>query len=312
MSRQPAKFQSNHHTRILIDRRRALGDLIMITPVLREMRKRYPDGWLQVVTEEPGPLNNNPNVDRVVKPEEMVRADPWDVYVNLNDAYENNVTSHYIDSYLFRAFGDSILHDPALDRSPEMFPTDEEIENVEDAIKDMGDDNYVVVHMRRWAWENKNIDLAIWSAFFTRIHEAFPDTKIISIGAQYDYKVPNEAGKFVDLVGQLSHGEIQHLISRGRAFIGPDSGPFHIAGTTKTPIVALISHLLPEQILPWRDNEFGKDITVVTSDVECLGCYARQKPPVSNLECENENKFVCSKSFDNLKIFDALAEILNK
>lgn len=309
MSNQPAKFQSNRQTRILIDRRRALGDLVMITPVIRELRRRYPDCWLQVVTEEPGPLNNNPNIDRVVKPDEMVRADPWDVYLNLNDAYEHNVTSHYVDSYLYRAFGSDIA---GIDHSPEMFPTDEEIENVEDAVKDLGDDNYVVVHMRRWAWENKNIDLSIWSTLFTRIHEEFPDTKIISVGAQYDYKVPNQAGKFVDLVGQLSIGEIQHLISRGRAFIGPDSGPFHIAGTTKTPIVALISHLLPEQILPWRENEFGKDIIVVTSEVGCLGCYARQKPPVAELECENPEKFVCSKSFDNLKIFNALKEILDK
>lgn len=305
---KPAPYTGNHQTRILIDRRAALGDLVMITPVVREMRKRHPGAFIQVVTEEPAVLKNNPHVDVVCTPQEMQKSDPWDLYMNLNDAYEKNVTSHYIDSYLHRAFGDNV---EGIARSPEMFPTADEKENVEEALTVIGD-KYIVVHMRRWAWENKNIDLETWSAFFTRVQEAFPDTKIVSIGAKYDYTVPNEPAKFINLVGQLSLGEIQYLISRAQAFVGPDSGPFHIASTTKTPVVALISHLLPEQILPWRDEEFGKDITVVLSDVPCTGCYARQTPPVNNLTCENDVQFACSKSFDNLKMFDAIKEILNK
>jgi ADP-heptose:LPS heptosyltransferase len=279
----------------------------MITPVLRELRRRYPDAWLQVVTEEPGVLNNNPHVSLAVKPDEMQKADPWDVYVNLNDAYEEQVTSHYVDSYLYRAFGHEGL---SLDRSPEIFPTKDERANVDDVLEQIGKD-YIVVHMRRWAWENKNIDLEIWSALFTRLHEKYPGLKIVAVGAQYDYHVPADPEKFVDLVGQLSIGEIQYLISQARVFVGPDSGPFHIAGTTNTPIVALISHLLPEQILPTRGGEFGKDVTVVTSDVGCLGCYSRQTPPVRELACENEVKFVCSKSFDNFKIFNALEKLLD-
>lgn len=302
------EYKGGHQTRILVDRRRALGDLVMITPVLRELRRRHPDAFLQVVTEEPGVLNNNPHVSLVVKPEDMQKSDPWDLYINLNDAYEEQVTSHYVDSYLCRAFGPEGL---SIDHAPEIFPTDEERENVDEVIKEMNS-KFVVVHMRRWAWENKNIDLEIWSSVFTRLHEKYPDLKVVAVGAKYDFRVPPQPDKFVDLVDQLSIGEIQYLISQACAFIGPDSGPFHIAGTTNTPVVALISHLLPEQILPTRGGEFGKDVTVVTSDVECLGCYARQQPPVRELTCENEVKFVCSKSFDNLKIFTAIEKILDK
>ena len=305
---KPAEYTGNHQTRILIDRRAALGDLVMITPVLREMRRRHPGAFIQVVTEEPAVLNNNPHVNVVCQPTEMVKSDPWDLYMNLNDAYEKNVTSHYIDSYLHRAFGDNV---DGIARSPEMFPTAEEKENVEDALTQIGG-KYMVVHMRRWAWENKNIDLETWSAYFTRLQQAHPDVKIVSIGAKYDYTVPNDPAHYINLVGQLTLGEIQYLISRAQVFVGPDSGPFHIASTTNTPIVALISHLLPEQILPWRDEEFGKDVTVVLSDVPCTGCYARQKPPVNNLTCENEVQFVCSKKFDNLKMFEATSEILKK
>ena len=301
------EYKGGHQTRILVDRRRALGDLVMITPVLRELRRRHPDAFLQVVTEEPDVLHNNPHVSQVVKPDDMQKADPWDLYINLNDAYEEQVTSHYVDSYLCRAFGQEGL---AVDHSPEIFPTDEEKSNVDQVIEEINSD-YIVVHMRRWAWENKNIDLEIWSSVFTRLHEKYPTVKVVAVGAKYDFRVPPQPDRYIDLVEQLSIGEIQYLISKARAFVGPDSGPFHIAGTTSTPMVALISHLLPEQILPTRSGEFGKDITVVTSDVECLGCYARQTPPVRELVCENAVKWACSKSFDNQKIFNALEKILD-
>lgn len=304
---KPAQFQGGHKTRVLIDRRAALGDLVMITPVVREMRRRHPDAWIQVVTDEPGILNNNPHVDQVVTPANMHKSDAWDLYINLNDAYEKQVTSHYVHSYLHRAFGHDIAQ---IDHSPEMFPTEAEIQNVTEALENIGQ-NFVVVHMRRWAWENKNIDLETWSSLFTRLHESYPGIKVVAVGAKHDYTVPAEPDKFINLVGQLSVGEIQYLVQQARAFVGPDSGPFHIASTTNTPIVALISHLLPEQILPWRQGVFGQGIKVVLSSVPCVGCYARQTAPVNNLTCENPVQWVCSKSFDNLTIFQTLQEILS-
>ena len=294
---------------ILLDRRAALGDVIMTTPVIRELRRRYPEAHIQVVTDEPAVLANNPDVSRVVLPSQMEKKDPWDIYINLNDAYETQVSSHYIESYLDRAFGES--RDQVTDRDTAMYPSDDEKTAVDEALAEHKIKDYIVVHMRRWAWENKNIDFQIWSALFTRLQDKYPDVTIISIGAKYDMRVPALPG-YADLVEQLSLGEIQYLISGARAFIGPDSGPFHIAGTTRTPIVALISHLLPEQILPWRDGEFGKDITVVLSNVPCVGCYARQTPPVNNLTCENDVQWACNKAFDNLEMFRAMEAILDK
>ena len=43
------------------------------------------------------------------------------------------------------------------------------------------------------------------------------------------------------------------LVTRARLYIGGDSGPLHIAATTRTPIVALFGPTLPQRSLPWRD-----------------------------------------------------------
>ena len=307
MQLKPAPLKIDAPTRILVDRRKAVGDLLMITPVLRELRKRYNEAYIQVVTEEVIVLENNPHINNVVHPDNMNSTDPWDVYLNLNDAYEKNITSHYVDAYMHRAFGTDI---DAIDRSLELVTTVDERDAVNEALEQIGND-YIVVHMRRWAWENKNIDPTIWTMLFAWLEASYPETKIVSVGAQYDMRSPGEQGsRYVDLVEQLSLGEIRHLIANAKCFIGGDSGPYHIAATTDTPILVLLSHLAPEQILPWRDGEFGKGVSVVQSSVPCVGCYARQTPPVRNLTCENPEQWACSKQFDFKSITDALDAIL--
>jgi ADP-heptose:LPS heptosyltransferase len=309
---QPANYTPVHQTRILVDRRAALGDVVMITPVLRELRRRHPASFIQVVTEEAEVLANNPHVDKVAQPAEMSQQDPWDIYINLNDAYETNVTSHYVDSMMHRAFG--IEDGEQWDRTLIKIPTQEEREAVDELIEENGIQDFIVIHMRRWAWENKNVDIETWADYVTLLGVSYPNLKIITVGAKYDGKLPaHDEGRWIDLNSQLSLGEIAYLISRARMFVGTDSGPYHLACTTETPILLLSSHLAPSQIMPWRgDNEFGKGVETVFSRVPCLGCYARQTPPVRELTCENTEQWACSKAFDVEDMLKASIRMLEK
>jgi ADP-heptose:LPS heptosyltransferase len=307
----PATFLDLHQPRILIDRRKALGDVLMITPVLAELRKRWGKmSWIQVVTEETIVLKNNPDVNCVVKPSQMIKEDPWDVYINLNDAYETNPLCNYIDCYFARAFGRPEFIPADVDKSIRVHPTTEEIERVAGIIKEKIQSDYIVVHMRRWAWENKNIDVNIWGTFFTLLNEKYPNLKIVSVGAQYDYKA-TDIMNGVDLSNELSIGEMNILISMSKVFIGGDSGPYWVAASTPAPIVALLSHMNPDQILPWRDGVYGKNVTVVQSDVPCVGCYKRQATvPVRNLVCENDEQWLCSKKFSPQSMLEAVEKYL--
>jgi ADP-heptose:LPS heptosyltransferase len=311
MQLKPAKLQIDRPIRILVDRRKAVGDVIMITPVLRELRKRYgPDAFIQVVTEETIVLENNTDINAVCAPANMKKEDPWDMYFNLNDAYETNIKSHYVDAYLYRAFGNDIEN---IDKQLCLTSNDEEIAAVDEAIASIGSD-YVVFHMRRWAWENKNMDPEMWTMIMAWLEGSHPDIKIVTVGAHYDMRAPAAvSNRYIDLVEQLSIGEIKHLIANAKAFVGGDSGPYHIACTTNTPIVALLSHLDPEQILPWRDGEFGKGVQVVKSRVPCTGCYSRQIAPVRNLVCEQpkDKEWLCNRSFDFQEITNALTQAIN-
>lgn len=68
--------------------------------------------------------------------------------------------------------------------------------------------------------------------------------------------------------GDMSLDELHALIGRARLYIGGDSGPLHIAATTRTPIVGLYGPTLPVRSAPWRDPQ----LFAAAVDVGALPC----------------------------------------
>jgi ADP-heptose:LPS heptosyltransferase len=68
--------------------------------------------------------------------------------------------------------------------------------------------------------------------------------------------------------------ELRALIDRAALFIGGDSGPMHVAGTTRTPIVALYGPTLPARSAPWRDPALVAE-AVERGDLACRPCNQR-------------------------------------
>ena len=53
--------------------------------------------------------------------------------------------------------------------------------------------------------------------------------------------------------GEFSLAELRALLDRAALYIGGDSGPLHIAATTRVPIVGLYGPTLPVRSAPWRE-----------------------------------------------------------
>jgi lipopolysaccharide heptosyltransferase II len=127
----------------------------------------------------------------------------------------------------------------------------------------LSDDDLVVVHVsagnafRRWP-------LLSFVELVDRLSVAGPNRRIILTSG------PSEAAAAADVVrlvrerrssapeavrtcGDMSLDELHALIGRARLYIGGDSGPLHVAATTRTPIVGLYGPTLPVRSAPWRD-----------------------------------------------------------
>ena len=98
------------------------------------------------------------------------------------------------------------------------------------------------------------------------------------------------------LVGRLGLRELRHLIDLSRIFVGPDSGPMHIAATTSTPIAAYFGPTLPAHFAPWKAKH-----VVIEKDIPCRPC--RQTACVTN-------DFRCIRGITAEEVFKACLPFL--
>jgi heptosyltransferase-1 len=103
-----------------------------------------------------------------------------------------------------------------------------------------------------------------------------PGVQIVLIGTNEDLKAEEEIlkkskARLFSLVGRLNLREVREFISHSSIFVGPDSGPMHIAASTSTPIVAFFGPTLPAHFSPWRAKAL-----LIEKNFECRPCKQRR------------------------------------
>ena len=282
---------------VLVRRRAALGDVIMSTGIVRELKYRYPCE-IDIATEFPNVYDNNPHVRAIYHTEAMPNPANYDLYINLDDAYELNPLNHYIDSYFYRAFGTSAV----VKKNPELFANEFDQDIVSSFLQDNELDRYIVIHIRQWYWALKNMSWDTWYAVFEQLFTERTDFKIVCVGSAQDGFV--EHPLFVDARDRLNIQQQKLLMDHAECFVGIDSGPYHIAACATTNIVSLHTHLLPDRIMPQN-----RLVIPVLSGVDCVGCNDVQARPVRQVVCKHGD-FRCSTSFDADKIAKSILEFL--
>jgi heptosyltransferase I len=78
--------------------------------------------------------------------------------------------------------------------------------------------------------------------------------------------------------GEFSLAELRALVEGAALYIGGDSGPMHIAATSRVPIVGLYGPTLPARSAPWRSPEFIAEAVDVPG-LPCRPCDQRVCAP---------------------------------
>lgn len=284
---------------ILIQRRAAIGDVIMTTGVVRELKRRYgTDAMIDIATDFAEPYRNNPHIRNIFPVDQVPDVkNRWDIYYNLDDAYELNPTEHYVANYFYRVFADTTKN-----MSAELFPTEEDKQAVDVDLAEIGN-KFIVVHMRNWHWTAKNISMDVWLEVFGKLFEERVDFKVVCVGGETDNFVDHPL--FVDMRGKYNSQQIKYLCDHAACFVGIDSGPFHCAAASSTHIIALLTHLDPGCIIPHRKFELGYNSTSIVTEEDCRGCNKEQQRPVRQLVCKKGNT-PCNANFDTEVIAQAI------
>lgn len=103
-----------------------------------------------------------------------------------------------------------------------------------------------------------------------------PGVRVALVGSGRDVPRAEEVRKkfpksVLSLAGELNLIELREVIGRASLFVGPDSGPMHIAATTLTPIVALFGPTLPANFSPWQ-----AEATIIAKDLDCRPCKQKK------------------------------------
>ena len=279
---------------ILVQRRASIGDVIMTTGVVRELKKQYRDNAnIIVATDYMEVYKNNPHIVGVV-PVAGVDYSKFDVVYNLDDAYEYSPYTNYVNAYFYRVFGSNTT----MDHSVELFDTPTDKMEI--------DGDYIVVHMRNWHWQAKNIDMTVWFNVFAKVFETNDTVKVVCVGGNTDSFV--EHPNFIDARNKTSQ-QIKALCDGAKCFVGIDSGPYWCAAASKTHIIGLLTHLLPERIMPDRKREYMYNATAIQTREDCAGCNDKQTRPIHQIACKKTD-FPCTRNFDTDAIATAILETL--
>jgi lipopolysaccharide heptosyltransferase II len=101
--------------------------------------------------------------------------------------------------------------------------------------------------------------------------------------------------------GDFSLAELRALVDRAALYVGGDSGPMHVAATSRVPIITLYGPTLPARSAPWRpDTSSSASIEVL--GLECRPCDQRVCAP---------GDFRCLLQIEPREVIDAAERLIN-
>lgn len=112
--------------------------------------------------------------------------------------------------------------------------------------------------------------------------------------------LPNGSRERVLACGDFTLAELRALLERSAVYIGGDSGPLHIAATTRVPIVALFGPTPSARSAPWRDPALPVALMEV-DDLPCRPCDQRVCVP---------GDFRCLTGIDQSRVVSAAERVL--
>lgn len=165
---------------ILIIRSGAMGDVLLVTPILKLINKKY-DGLCQITfaTRYPEVFKNNPYVFKVISIKELRHLETtYDLILDLDACYEKNRFMHITSAYSFLAFG---AYPANQFLQPELYPSDLDEQTVQSFICELGSP-YIVCHNRSDRTQPfRNVPLDDWTRLISEL-TTITSLKIIQIG----------------------------------------------------------------------------------------------------------------------------------
>jgi ADP-heptose:LPS heptosyltransferase len=259
----PCEAPWRRHTLDIL-RATGVGDVLMCTPVMRELKRLRPDCRIRFYTDLPSLVRGLPYIDAVLP----AASAPFGVVF---PEYQSAIPS---ETHLSRLLGES-LGVRVADIRPDCVVDRDLVVRFREMWRQLPRP-HIVVNRRASDWTpNKDWPAPYWEALIGRLSR---HAGVVEIGAAAAGVAEKFGAGYIDLRGRTSLEELVAVIAAADLHVGPPSGPVHIAAATgKRSVVVIGGYEGP------GNTAYPSDIALYTP-VACAPCW-RQTPCPYGLKC---------------------------
>lgn len=257
------KWISKKHANILLIRKGAKGDVLMTTPVIRAVKKAYPESRIYFETQCPELIQGNPNIEQIIS---TSKKEQFDLIYELE--YEAFPGEIRIDA-MSRQVGIKLDN-----RKMEVF--------LDEPTKLPIDNPYVVFHTGK-SWPNRELSIEKWAQIAEYLISL--NYRIAEIGTSETENIPIDG--IIDLRSQ-SWGFVSRLIREAEFFVGIDSACSNLAKALQTPAFIFYGCVNPQVMLA-----DAVEYPIIAHGLDCIGC--RDRSSSHYVECDKIEIFCCTK-----------------
>jgi ADP-heptose:LPS heptosyltransferase len=257
----PEKYFNDRPQRLALLRDGGIGDLLLLEPIIRQMRKDS-NREITVITMHPAVFANHPDVFHVIqqKNKELNPIKPMDYdflydYRNFSEQNPNRNKIHRTDIYALKNGCQP------KDKNPRLYFKKGEKNNI--FVKEKGKTYYGLAcdgshSYRRY---DRGVDLA------DHILAQDPTAIIVVLGA-WDFVKIQANPRILDLQGKTTVRDMINIVRDLDYLFAVDTGILHVALTLHTPAVGLFSICSPE----FRVSYYDGPRRIIRKDLPCKGC----------------------------------------
>lgn len=225
-----------------------LGDIVAATPILKELKAKYPSAHISWIVKPAYAclLDNNPFLDQIIKEKNLLtsiwltKKNPFDHLYNLhlnqlrydnfykiwleNPQAENLGLTYknYLNKYTLLEMFSRLAGLALKEEAPKLYPS---------LQKKQIEHEYWIIH-RKSNSDEKDWKDEKWMDLLPKIWEKF-DVQIVEIGTENGLEIKDK--RFISLVGKSDLPISMQWIQHASFYIGVDSGPAHIANAFEIP-----------------------------------------------------------------------------
>jgi ADP-heptose:LPS heptosyltransferase/GT2 family glycosyltransferase len=278
---------------VVVRRTTALGDVLLVTPVVRAIKRSVPDARVAVSTMHGFIFRDNPDVSFVVPQDHRwITLKEYDVFYDLDLAYESRPSMGIVDAYA------SVCGVRVEDPWPVVYLRDHDRAFARDVL---GDGKWAVLHAQTSGWPGKDWFPDRYASVSERLRRM--GWRVVLVGTGKDSEIPCD----LDLRGRTSFHELAAVIERSGIYVGKDSMPMHLAQAFRKPIVALFGSIDPSHVLVGAP--FTRAVTADSKKVDCLGCHHRRPPPRTTGYCHRDQVY-CMEYLHPDQVIEAVKEVI--